>query len=57
MVRKSSVQEIAILTIIWEILDSNLETGRYGPKSGISRIILESWKHLCVELILNHLAA
>ena len=57
MVRKSNVQEIAILTIIWEILDSNLETGRYGPKSGISRIILESWKHLCVELILNHLAA
>ena len=30
MVGKSSVQEIAILLIIWEISDSNLETGRYG---------------------------
>ena len=25
--------------IILEIFDSNLETGRYGPKSGVSRII------------------
>ena len=57
MVGKSSLQEIATLAIIGEMSDSNLETGRYGPKSGISRIILESWKHLCVELILNHLAA
>ena len=24
---------------------SNLETGRYGPKSGVSRIIRESWQH------------
>ena len=45
MVGKSSVQEIAILVIIWEISDSNLETGRYGPESGISRIIRESWQH------------
>ena len=34
MVGKLSVQEIAILAIIREISDSNLETGRYGPKSG-----------------------
>ena len=45
MVGKSSLQEIAILVIIWEISDSNLETGRYGPESGISRIIRESWQH------------
>ena len=31
--------------IIREISDSNLETGRYGPKSGASRIIRESWLH------------
>ena len=45
MVGKSSVQEIAILVIIWEISDSNLETGREGLESGISRIIRESWQH------------
>ena len=45
MVRKSSLPEIAALAIIWEISDSNLETGRYGPKSGVSRIIRESWQH------------
>ena len=45
MVEKSSLQEIATLAIIWEISDSNLETGRYGPKSGVSRIIRESWQH------------
>ena len=39
MVGKSSVQEIAVLAIIREISDSNLETGRYGPKFGVSRII------------------
>ena len=31
--------------IIWEISYSNLETRRYSPKSGISRIIQESWQH------------
>ena len=30
------------LAIIREISYSNLETGRYGPKSGVSRIIRES---------------
>ena len=30
------------LVIIREISDSNLETGRYGSKSGVSRIIRES---------------
>ena len=30
------------LAIIPEISYSNLETGRYGPKSGVSRIIRES---------------
>ena len=39
MVGKSSLQEIATLAIIGEMSDSNLETGRYGPKSGVSRII------------------
>ena len=42
MVGKTSVQEIAVLAIIREISDSNLETGRYGPKFGVSRIIRES---------------
>ena len=32
------------LAIIWEISDSNLETGRNGSKSGVSQIIRESWK-------------
>ena len=45
IVKKSSLQEIAALAIIWEISDSNLETGRYGPKSGVSRITRESWQH------------
>ena len=39
-----SLQEIATLVIIREISDSNLETGRYGPKPGVSRIIRESWQ-------------
>ena len=33
------------LAIIQEIFDSNLETRRYGPVSGVSRIIWESWHH------------
>ena len=45
MVGKSSLQEIATLAIIREISDSNLETGRYSLKSGVSRIIRESWQH------------
>ena len=32
--------------IIWEISYSNLETGRYAPKSGVSQVIRESWQ-LC----------
>ena len=32
--------------IIWEISYTNLETRRYGPKSGVSRIIQESLQHL-----------
>ena len=39
MLWKSSLQEIAILAIIQEISDSNLETGRYSAKSGVSLII------------------
>ena len=42
MVGKSSLQEIATLAIIQEISDSNLETGRYSPKSGVFLIIQES---------------
>ena len=49
MVGKSSLQEIATLAIIREISDSNLETGRYGPKSGVSWIIRESWQHWRTE--------
>ena len=37
-----SLQEIATLVNILETSDSNLETGRYGPKPGVSRIIQES---------------
>ena len=33
------------LAIIREIFDSNLETRRYGPVTGVSRIIRESWQH------------
>ena len=42
MVGKSSLQEIATLAIIREISDSNLETERYGPKSGVSQVVQES---------------
>ena len=44
--------EIATLTIAREISDSNLEAGRYGPKSGVSQIIQESWQH-CTLIILG----
>ena len=40
VVGKSSLQEIATLEIIRGISDSNLGTRRYGPKSGVSRIIM-----------------
>ena len=42
MVGKLSLQEIATLAIIQEISDSNLDTGRYGTKSGVSWIIWDS---------------
>ena len=42
MAGKLSLQEVATLAIIREISDSNLETGRHGPKSGVYWIILES---------------
>ena len=45
MVGKTSVQEIAILAIIREVSDSNIETGRYSPKSGVCWIIQESWQY------------
>ena len=51
MVGKSNVQEIAILAIIREISDSNLETGRYGPKSGVSPII---WEWTALWLVINN---
>ena len=51
MVGKSNVQEIAILAIIREISDSNLETGGYDPKSGVSPIIRE-WTALW--LVINN---
>ena len=35
-------KKLQMLAIIREISDSNLETGRNGSKSGVSRIIWES---------------
>ena len=55
MVVKSSPQEIATLVIIREISDSNLETVRYGPKSGVSQIIQESWQRRWSQRCLNFL--
>ena len=55
MVVKSSPQEIATLAIIREISDSNLETVRYGPKSGVSQIIQESWQRRWSQRCLNFL--
>ena len=45
IVKKSTLQENGTSVIIREIPDSNLETGRCGPKSGVSRISWESWQH------------
>ena len=46
MIGKSSLQGIATFAIIWEISDSNAETGEYSPKSGVSQIFIwESWQH------------
>ena len=42
---KSTLHQISTLAIIWEISDSDLEIGRYNLKSGVSRIIRESWEH------------
>ena len=55
MVGKSSLQEIATLAIIREISDSNLETGRYSPKFGVSRISRESWQHCCCDKTLGQI--
>ena len=53
IVTKSTLQEIAKFgAIIREISYSNLETGRYGPKSGDSLIIRESWQHWVTFLTL-----
>ena len=32
--------------MIREIFNSNMETGRNGPESGVSQIVRESWQHL-----------
>ena len=52
MVGMSSPQEIATLAIVWEISDPNLETWIYGPKSGVSWIIQESWQH-CMWMVME----
>ena len=52
IVGKSSPQEIVTLVIIREISDPNLETGRYGPNSGVSQIIQESWQH-CMWVVME----
>ena len=50
IVGKSSLQEMATSVIILEISDSNLESGRYGPKSGVSGIIRERWQsYFCLR--------
>jgi len=48
MVGKLIPQEMATSAIIREISDSNLETGKYGPKSGVSQIIWGSLQHCCL---------
>ena len=45
IVKKSTLQENGTSVIIREIPDSNLETGRCGPKSGVFRIFWENWQH------------
>ena len=46
IVRKSSLlKKWETLAIIWKNSYSNLDTGRYGPKSWVSRIIRESRQH------------
>ena len=49
MVRKSSLQQIATLALIREISDSNIETRKYGPKSGVSWIIRKSWQQCLLD--------
>ena len=45
IVGKSSLQEMVnFADYPWDLSDSNLESGRYDPKSGVSRIIRESWQ-------------
>ena len=50
IVRESSQKEIngKLSAIIQEISYSNLETGRCGPKPGVSRMIRENWQH-CID--------
>ena len=43
--KSSLLKKWQTLGIIWEISYSNLETRRYSPKSGVFRIIQESWQH------------
>ena len=40
--QKVDLTEMATSSIIWEILDSDLETGRNSSKSRVSRVIQES---------------
>ena len=48
MVGQSSLQlKWQTLVNIWEISYSNLETGRYGPKSGVCQIIRKTCQY-CV---------
>ena len=53
--QKVKSKEITILVIIREISDSNLETGRYGSKSGVSQIIRESWQHWKIQRLITWL--
>ena len=46
--RVKSKRNGKLSAIIQEISYSNLETGRCGPKPGVSRIIRENWQH-CID--------
>ena len=53
-VRKSSLLKTwQTSAIIWKNSYSNLDTGRYGPKSGVSRIIRKSRQHAWWENCLS----
>ena len=51
--KSSLLKKWQTLAIIQEISFSNLETGRYGQKPGVSQIIQESWQHSLSALLVQ----